>query len=853
MKILRLAIAGLLLAPLTHFQAAAQVLDPTFASPTSIFAPAAVFTMGDQQADGKRLLSGTFTRVNGTASGRLVRLDAAGAVDVPFGQNVGLGSNVFRIKNLPNGQYLLGANGGSITVGTTSRVELLRLNANGTPDNGFDPGPGPDFTNDYGYVQNYDVQADGKVVVVGYFNTYSGATAAGVVRLNADGSVDTGFSAGSGILSTSNQYASAYTVAVQPNGKILVGGDFETFNGTPAPGIVRLNANGSIDATFAPLLLAGSQVEGLTLQPDGKVLVNGYLVNTATPGSGPGLVRLLTTGAIDNTFAVSSSQFPVGSISTTFSDAAVRLQADGKIVVAGYFSTGPANGLARLTSTGALDNSFQFNGNPNSNPSSISLDATGGVVVGNYFNTLRNQENNLLRLTSTGASDPTFAAKLQIPGNVVAMVRQADGKLVVGGNFTEMNGQPVHRLARLATNGTLETSYSAATGVLPAAVTCLALQPDGKVVAGMVQGVSRLGTTGAPDLGFAAPALATSNLTAVAVQPDGRILVAGGLNGVGGAGLARLTSTGATDFSFSRAVSSTGTGSPNGTDALLVQADGKIVVGGRFRPTGQPSAVVRVVRYETTGALDPTFNNLSTFTATNGTTAPSNRVYALAQQPDGKLLVGGNFDAVDGTLHYGVARLDAAGMADASFAPNALLTGNVFALAQQPNGRVLLGGSFTNSSATTGQINLGRMLANGQTDASFGNTAVPNTTVRSLLVQPDGAIVLAGTFTTVNFQPALGVARITAPNVLAVAAPAAVAGRTAAWPVPAHGLLHVRPDASAHPRSIELLDALGRPVLALPVGTAAELTLNIERLPAGVYLLRVAYENGSVTRRIAVQ
>ena len=852
MKILRLAIAGLLLAPLAHFQATAQVLDPTFTSPTSIFAPGAVYVVGQQQADGQRLVSGSFTRTNGISTGRLVRLDATGAMDVAFGQNVGIGSNVFRIKNLPNGQYLLGAIGGSVTVGATSRVELLRLNANGTPDNGFDPGTGPDFTNDYGYVQGYDVQADGKVVVVGYFNSYSGAAAGGVVRLNTDGSVDPGFSAGSGVLSTSNQFASAYTVVVLPTGKILVGGDFETFNGTPAPGIVRLNANGSLDATFAPPLLAGSLVEGLTLQPDGKVLVNGYLLSTGTPGSGPGLVRLLTTGALDNTFAVSSSQFPVGSISTTFSGEAVRLQADGKVVVAGYFTTGPANGLARLTSTGTLDNSFQFNGNPNSVPSSISLDATGGVVIGNFSNTLPGQENNLVRLTSTGAFDPTFAAKLQVAGSIVAMVRQADGKLVVGGNFTEINGQSVHRLARLAINGTLETSYSAATGVLPAAVTCLALQPDGKVVAGMSRGVSRLGTTGTPDPGFSAQALANSSLTAVAMQPDGRILVAGGLNGVGN-GLARLLSNGATDPTFSRAASAAGPGNPNGTDALLVQADGKIVVGGRFRPTGQPSAVVRVVRYETTGALDPTFNNLSTFTATNGTTAPANRIYALAQQPDGKLLVGGNFDAVDGTLHYSVARLDAAGMADASFAPNALLTGNVFALAQQPNGRLLLGGSFTNSSATTGQINLGRMLTNGQTDASFGNTAVPNTTVRALLVQPDGAIALAGAFTTINAQPALGVARITAPNVLAVAAPAAVAGRTAAWPVPAHGLLHVRPDASAHPRSVGLLDALGRVVLAQPMGPAAELTLNVERLPAGVYLLRVVYESGSVTRRIAVE
>ena len=850
MKILRLAIAGLLLAPLAHFQATAQVLDPTFTSPTSIFAPGAVYVVGQQQADGQRLVSGSFTRTNGISTGRLVRLDATGAMDVAFGQNVGIGSNVFRIKNLPNGQYLLGAIGGSVTVGATSRVELLRLNANGTPDNGFDPGTGPDFTNDYGYVQGYDVQADGKVVVVGYFNSYSGAAAGGVVRLNTDGSVDPGFSAGSGVLSTSNQFASAYTVVVLPTGKILVGGDFETFNGTPAPGIVRLNANGSLDATFAPPLLAGSLVEGLTLQPDGKVLVNGYLLSTGTPGSGPGLVRLLTTGALDNTFAVSSSQFPVGSISTTFSGEAVRLQADGKVVVAGYFNTGPANGLARLTSTGTLDNSFQFNGNPNSVPSSISLDATGGVVIGNFSNTLPGQENNLVRLTSTGAFDPTFAAKLQVAGSIVAMVRQADGKLVVGGNFTEMNGQVVHRLARLADDGTFDASYAATTGPLPAPVTSLAVQADGKVVAGTALGLYRFGTTGAPDPAFGSASATGASITALALQPDGRIVVVGNVPGAVGS-VVRFGTNGAYDPTFVRTVASTVSGNPSIMTAVLVQPDGKVVVGGRFAITGSPS-VYRVVRYETTGALDPTFG-LNRFTTATGSLVGTTRIHSLARQADGKILVGGNFEALDGQTRYGVARLAATGVADATFASATPLNGSVLAVLPQPNGRVLLGGTFTKILANGSTNNLARVLSDGTEDPSFGVTTVPNGAVRSLLVDPNGGIIIGGGFTSISGQPAAGVARVAVGSVLAVGTPA-LAARTSAWPVPAHGLLHVAPDASAHPLALSLCDALGRTVRHQPVvGTTAEQTIALDGLPAGVYLLRVRYAAGTVTRRLAVQ
>ncbi|MBF9224326.1 T9SS type A sorting domain-containing protein [Hymenobacter sp. BT662] len=182
------------------------------------------------------------------------------------------------------------------------------------------------------------------------------------------------------------------------------------------------------------------------------------------------------------------------------------------------------------------------------------------------------------------------------------------------------------------------------------------------------------------------------------------------------------------------------------------------------------------------------------------------------------------------------------------------ISGPVRTLALQPNGRVLLGGDFTTASIPSGvRANLARVLDNGQFDASFGATATPNVAVRSIVVQPDGAIAFAGEFSTVAGQPRLNVARITAPNVLSVAAPAAVAARTAAWPVPAHGQLRIAPDLSAGPLAVELTDALGRTVRRQPATRAAEQTLDLETLPAGLYVLRVHYAAGTVARRIAVE
>ena len=112
---------------------------------------------------------------------------------------------------------------------------------------------------------------------------------------------------------------------------------------------------------------------------------------------------------------------------------------------------------------------------------------------------------------------------------------------------------------------------------------------------------------------------------------------------------------------------------------------------------------------------------------------------------------------------------------------------------------------------------------------------------------------MGGFFTAVGNQPAMGLARITAPNVLAVQAPRAVAERTEAWPVPAHTSLTVAPDASAHPQALDLLDLLGRPVHHQLLSGAAPVSLPVANLPAGIYLLRVSYAEGMVTRRIQVQ
>ncbi|MCI1186827.1 T9SS type A sorting domain-containing protein [Hymenobacter sp. DH14] len=840
----RLTAAGMLLVVLLLGQSAvAQVLDPAFAAPASMYAPASIYTIGPLQADGKRLLSGTFSRLNGQPVSRLVRIDAAGNLDAAFSQNVGFAGIALRIKLLPTGQYMLSNNSIGFMAGGITRAELLRLNANGTADATFNAGTAGGSAN---YSRDFDAQPDGKVVVVGSFGTFNGAAAAGVVRLNANGSVDPTFNVGTGIGAGSSTNL-VLAVLVLPTGKILLGGRFATFNGQPANGLARLNADGSVDPTFtSPLNQNGARVEGLVLQPDGNVLAYGTLPVNSTTHPTPGLVRLLPTGSLDPTFS-SPTFLDIRVGPNNGNGPAVVLQPNGKIVVSGSFSVAGADHLARLNADGTQDTSLQLANTGDGAPNTIGLQANGSILVGGFFNTFNGIRAPLVQLTSTGAPDPGFACVAQSDGSVLSMVRQPDGKLLIGGLFTEINGQPVSYLARLTASGAVDAAFSAATGYLPTSVGCLALQPDGKVLAGTVRGTFRFGTDGRPDASFSAP---YTTMT-MAVQADGKLLI-GGQFTVSAGGmvynrLARLTSTGAVDPSFASPAASSWT--TNSTDAILVQPDGRILVAGSWLPPGQP-LVAGVVRYTDSGALDYTFNNPSSFTGASGAAA---RVYALGLQADGKILTAGSFSAADGVAAKGVARLTSGGVVDPAFVSDATLNGTPSAVVVQPNGRVLVGGGLFFSSPTGNHYGIARLLDNGATDATFTNSADPNNAVSAMLVQPDGAIVLADSFATVGGQPAAGVARLIAANVLAVAAPAAVAARTAVWPVPAHGELRIVPDFSAQPRSLALLDATGRPVRTQAISGTTEQLLDLAGLPTGLYLLRVHYATGTVTRRVVVQ
>ncbi|GAA3989020.1 T9SS type A sorting domain-containing protein [Hymenobacter antarcticus] len=839
-------------------------------------------TQAQRQPDGQTLLLGPFQRVASQASSQLVRLLAGSTQPDPaFQTNVaGLQGQIDRMALLPNGKILLLDNvyygiptgSGVITLGSVSRQALLLLNADGTPDAGFDAG-----LSVFASVRQALPQPDGKILLVGRFPATITQAGPCLIRLNADGSRDTSFQA-VGFADNTASYSLPFFVALQPDGKLLVTGPFAAADGQPQQGVARLLPTGALDPTFQSALPPNTDVFTVMVQPDGNLLLT-----CAGALSTPNVIRLLATGSIDPTFQL-GARFNYG-----FSASAIIapvVQPDGRILIATRataLGSTPTGRVVRLLPTGALDPNFDNGraaaGKPNSNastwyPGSVQLLPNGQVLVAagrlpaelfRYAPLATELPVGVVLLNADGSRDASFAPLVQEDGRVNDMALQPDGKLLVGGSFSEINGTPVRNLARLQPNGLVDASFAA---VADAQVLALALQPDGRLAVGgdfdYLNGVARpaLGrvlSTGAADASFVPPiapaptngtgALPTS-IQRLALDPaTGGVLAAGDFRVQQGsttraAVLARFAgATGQVDASFQS------TAPPNGFQIqdMVPQANGALLLAGQL-PVGATLSAP-IWRLLPTGALDPGF--------TLTTSSFGELALAVAQDSQGRLYLTGNFENLGAPGNHYMARLLANGSPDPSFQvvlPGSSPLANTVVV--QPNGRVLLGGTLP-SGAFNSEGTL-RLLPTGALDTSYNPSAGPmggggrNGYVRRLLLQPNGAILAAGAFPQVGTLPINALVRLTDAHVLAIGHQQAAA-RLAAWPIPAHEVLHLSLDAASRPQRVELFDALGRVVLTQPVSNS-ELSLNTAALPAGVYLLRVRYAQAVPgTRRVVVE
>jgi uncharacterized delta-60 repeat protein len=392
----------------------------------------------------------------GSPSNAVLNIIDTGSVDETPGQgditydSLGLNNTAYAMVLQPNNQLLVG--GDFTMAGGVPRQRIARLNSDGSVDAGFSLPSSAYGANDS--VRALALQADGRILVGGFFTNFNSVVLNHIARLNSDGTLDSQFTPGSA--ADNAVYALAETF-VSGFSKIMIGGGFATVGGTSINAIARLNSDGSLDANFNPGTGANATVYALAVQPaDGKVVIGGDFTAVNGNTNFNHIARLNTDGSVDSTFNPG--------VGASDSVHAIVIQSDGKILIGGYFTNvnGVAlNHIARLNMDGSVDGAFQPGVGASDAVFSIALQSDARIVLGGEFTSCSGvTRNRVTRLYPNGSVDPTinfgtgannFVAAIAIQEDTIFgyPTNVPDEKIIIGGGFTQYNGQPHAYLARI--------------------------------------------------------------------------------------------------------------------------------------------------------------------------------------------------------------------------------------------------------------------------------------------------------------------------------------------------------------------------------------------------------------------
>ncbi len=700
------------------------------------------------QADGKVIVWGGSLTEASTIKGLLARLNADGSLDTSFSFCGCSFASVTNVTVLADGKMLVSGSN------SFNRGKVIRIDPNGgldvtysSPFTGAIDSPGRS-------ARIRTIQPDGMAII----EATGGDGSSTLGRYQSNGLIDNSFtpiSLGSSVI------VSVPEVIIAPDGKFYIGSSSFIIS-HQFSSLKRFNADGTPDAGWTPPSIPqdSGAINGLALEPDGSLLISGLsIINGVSVNR---LARLLPAGNVDLTFSVSGF-VSIGQI---------KLLQSGKILIAASDGVGNLNRLYRLNSNGSLDNSL-------AKPAAVEKEAetekmegmesvkdvrdgvkgvrggdeqefafTGSIPVLNrfvldasenavFFGQSDSAEQQFYRVGTNGTLDPGFDSNVAESGTVSNMLRQPDGKVIILGSFISVNGLSQSRFARLNTDGSLDGTFNPGTGFVGEIYTML-MQPDGKILATgnfdsyngtPVSKLVRLGTDGSLDGTFNHHVLIGVNT--IALQPDGKILVAGG-------GVVRVNSDGSADNTFNVTF-----GSPN-LNSVVVQADGKVVVGGSF---GGVNGFNRnnLARLNSDGSLDQTYNPTNT---AGGFTS-------LWLQPDGKVLAVSS----DGGQ---MRRLNTDGSSDSGFTnvtfATSTSTRRIYSVVFKANGEILVGGEFSSVSGAA-TANFAWLNSSGRPQPLIFPDGV-NGPVHGLALQPDGKVMMGGEFSRIDNTPRAGVARV---------------------------------------------------------------------------------------------
>jgi uncharacterized delta-60 repeat protein len=661
--------------------------------------------------------------------------------------------------------------------------------------------------------------SEGKILLVGERSSDNQSNFV-LVRYTNKGTFDSTFGKNGSVVTDFGGDDYARSAAIQGNGKIVVGG-YTSKNGAEDFALARYKPDGTLDSTFSvDGKLTNNQstndrINAIAFQSDGQIIVAGSSYDQTTNQFTSVLARYRQDGNRDTKFGSS------GWLTALFGDSgninALAIQKDGKIVAAGnYYNRNIPKFLfavARVNTDGTLDSSFSGDGMDtldfgNYNEArSIAIQQDGKIVVGGVaFITFNTSDMALVRYDTNGTRDNTFSNDGKLTGDiggneeVNSLALQSDGKIIAGGQVADAGNNDI-ALARYLTNGIPDISFSSDGWLIdyvpidvPVVYNCGTVQADGKILAaGYVQNkvegsaasldfaITRFNPDGSLDRTFSGDGIIATDFggndlaTAIAVQKDGKIVVAGSTfapgniflgRGTGGNfAVVRYNPDGTLDSTFNEdGKLTTDFGANDYITSMTLQADCKILVAGATSADSvdQSKSDFALARYTTNGTLDSTFSEDGKLTTDFG---GYDYASAVLVQSDGRIIAAGTT-----YISYGfdakiiVARYTKNGTLDSSFSDDGKLVSNFgFAwtnlgrgglqggIALQGDGKILIAGQAAAEDFYTGHFLLARIQTDGNLDSSFNGKGTltidfegGDENARSVAVQPDGKIMVGG-------------------------------------------------------------------------------------------------------------
>jgi uncharacterized delta-60 repeat protein len=614
------------------------------------------------QPDGKIIVTYNGTTYTGYNSARLVRINQNGSPDSSFDVGGGfVNNNAFAVKCQSDLKTIFGGNFNAYS--GSSSPNIIRVNSSGSRDTTFNAGTGPNST-----VYDVDVQSDGKVIAVGTFTTYSGSSNNCIVRINTDGTKDTTFNLGTGFNST------AYIVKVAGDGKIVVAGTFTTYSGSAANYIIRLNSNGTRDTTFNLGTGFNSVVYSLSVQNDYKVLAMG-LFTSYSGSSNNYITRINASGSRDTTFNVGTG---FNEIRNSYDMGGIQQISDGTIYVNGAFATysgSTVNGIIRLNDNGTINTTFNTSGSaigystPDTNTNFGSFLVTSGssvITIGNFTSYRSTPINNLISLTPSGSRSSLFNTGKGFDQYPIFSLDNQDGTLLTSGFFTTYSGSTANYIIKLNSNGTRDTTFNpgnqyttdgiAYSGYLVGNSQYVLAGSFSTYSGSTTNRIARINSDGTRDTTFNVGTGPNSTILSISRQSDLKTIATGYFTAYSGSAnnyIVRINTDGTKDTTFNL-----GTGFNSIPFATQIQSDDKILVAGQFTTYSGSANNNRIIRLNTLGNKDTTFNTGTGF---------NNNVYGIFLQSDGKVIVVGDFTTYSGSSNNSIVRINTDGTKDTTF------------------------------------------------------------------------------------------------------------------------------------------------------------------------------------------